>query len=71
MLTLCSAILAGAVYEIIKIKHPGHALFRVKASCYVQRLIINRRHCVFFGFGLLTGSKITGSQLLCAGPPLN
>lgn len=39
--TLCSATLVGLVYEIIKIKHPGHTLFTVKASCCVQRLIIN------------------------------
>lgn len=43
----------SAVYEIIKIKHRGHILFRIKASHWVQRLIINAVN-IFFLFSLLS-----------------
>lgn len=42
----------SAVYKII-IKHRGHILFRVKASCWVQRLIINAVN-IYFWFSLLS-----------------
>lgn len=53
----------SAVYEIIKVKHRGHILFRIKASHWVQRLIINAVN-IFFLFSLLS-PNCTSPSLFC------